>query len=289
MKNFKLVSLLSLAVGLSAGCGPGIMTDDDDTPSPTCTSKVEDNLLVVQCSGDDKPSIVTLPAAPAPIAGSPGEDGEDAPLVLSSSSPATSCANGGTKFQFFQDDGDGVVGIEDVLLSESEVCNGSNGSDGVAGNDGADGSDGVDGSDGISLVSSSRMATLAECSTGGSAVDIYADIDASGTVTLSDSLQAGLVACNGAVGAAGTNGTNGTSATMVATTLSSQSTCYNLGDNIFVRRTSNSSSSVYTSASCSSTLASGFGRSSNEVYSSGNILLIWEGSGSSTVVRKLVF
>ena len=58
------------------------------------------------------------------------------------------------------------------------------------------GTGGQPGSNGHGLATLNRLATTSECQYGGSAVDIYQDLDDSGTVTEGDKLSSTLFACN---------------------------------------------------------------------------------------------
>lgn len=62
---------------------------------------------------------------------------------------------------------------------------------------------GPEGLPGYSVVTEARPATAVECSTGGTVVDLYTDLDRSLDYSLGDTLQNSLVACNGLIGPPG--------------------------------------------------------------------------------------
>lgn len=71
------------------------------------------------------------------------------------------------------------------------------------------GDDGRDGSNGHSLVSQFNEASELECSSGGSRLDIYVDLDDSLSASEADVYQSSMIACNGANGLQGLPGAPG--------------------------------------------------------------------------------
>jgi hypothetical protein len=93
---------------------------------------------------------------------------------------------------------DGTSGVDGI--------NGQNGTNGI---DGQDGADGLDGTNGHSLVSRFRSASLFECWTGGTRLDIYIDMDDNLFLSHGDRYQNSLIACDGKNGRDGRNGRDG--------------------------------------------------------------------------------
>jgi hypothetical protein len=75
---------------------------------------------------------------------------------------------------------------------------------------GDNGKDGTNGANGHSLVSQFISASELECSTGGTRLDIYLDLDDNLSLNEEDLYQGSLVACNGANGLNGVQGLQGT-------------------------------------------------------------------------------
>lgn len=189
---------------------------------------------------------------------------------------------------------------------------GSSGRAGIDGQSGVDGSSGAAGQEGEtgsagprghSVVAKARTATILECTqTPGTAVDFYLDKDDSLNWTPGDVLQAGVVTCNGMAGVNGTNGSNGsdgapgsagTNATMVSISLSATA-CQAAATGIWVRRDGDQAS-LYTASDCNIPSTINMGNNvaltaqANEVYTSGNTVLIVEGQGANMVLKKLVY
>jgi hypothetical protein len=204
-----------------------------------------------------------------------------------------------------------------LMLSACAGKDGTSGKDGLNGNPGAPGTPGLiglpggNGNNGHSIVALQRAATNVECTqTQGKAVDFYVDLDDSFTVTAGDLLQAGIVACNGLNGTDGTDGqdgadgqtgaqgipgTPGSNATMTTVPLVAVFSCIFVHNSIYARKSSETDVGLYTDSNCTSqnqivdanlvTMNS----ARNEVYTTGNILLILEGTGTSMVIKKLVY
>lgn len=158
------------------------------------------------------------------------------------------------------------------------------------GANGENGQDGQDGQNGKSLVSQARIATSLECpSSAGSAVDIYLDNDDSGAVSLGDSFQSGLVACNGVNGQNAVANTTGYDFT-------NTTACINLGEGFSGKKSSSSSSSVrlYIGATCAGSILNELSEGGDEIFSpSASVLFILEGANSGLmaplVIRKVKY
>jgi hypothetical protein len=162
--------------------------------------------------------------------------------------------------------------------------------DGANGENGQDGQNGSNGLNGKSLVSQARIATSLECpSSAGSAVDIYVDNDNSGTVSLGDSFQSGLVACNGINGQNAVANTTGYDFT-------NTTACIDLGEGFSGKKSSSSSNSVrlYIGATCAGSTLNELSEGGDEIFSpSASVLFILEGANSGLmaplVIRKVKY
>lgn len=134
---------------------------------------------------------------------------------------------------------------------------------GPGGSDGADstvpgpvGPSGSDGDDAINVVSANRALLATECvGVGGTAVDFYADLDASANVSAGDAYQSSLVSCNGN---AGSNGSDGSDATLnsVKYDLAGAAVCYAIPNTSYSFKKVNATSNevkVWANATCANT------------------------------------
>lgn len=155
--------------------------------------------------------------------------------------PATSveCPAGGAAYVLFDDQNqNGLIDVEEDVLSRQIVCNGEDGEDGSSGSDGSNGSNGANGQDGFTtLFNMDRVATGLNACASGSGLQISAGVDGnrSGVLDGSEISQA-QVLCdgqNGAVGAAGPAGMNGVSM-VYQTVAASVNQCASGGSNILM-------------------------------------------------------
>lgn len=129
------------------------------------------------------------------VDGTNGSDGQD---VIVISTPATSCANGGSTLQFGHDgnnDGD-LSDIEDEILSSITICNGLNGTDGSNGTNGFN-----------TIISTKAEDPGDNCSNGGIEFTVGLDINANNTIDAGEEVGTYYV-CNGNNGSNGSDGNN---------------------------------------------------------------------------------
>lgn len=156
----------------------------------------------------------------------------------------------------------GVCPTGGVLINDIPVCNGHPGHPGVG------------------LVSVSRPATPLECPiNGGSATDIYRDLDFNGIVSPSDVLVSGLVACNG----------NNALTPVKVFNLNHSHACIQLSIDISFDKPSPTSNNVriYNSLHCSGTPIATLSPTGNEVLITNDYLLILEGTNGGAGMTSL--
>ncbi len=160
---------------------------------------------------------------------------------------------------------------------------------GQAGRDGTDGLNGTpghDGNNGHSIVTQSPGTLPFVCANGGSAVDLYMDMDDDLAVSSADVFQSTVFACNGANGADGQDGADGatgpqgpqgptgpqgpagSSGTVTVVSFPSDTTCRALGGGYYGQKQNSSSDNVriYTASNCSGSYLQQLNSSGNEVY-----------------------
>lgn len=187
---------------------------------------------------------------------------------------------------------------------------GSNGANGLDGAPGIPGTPGQDGSDGHSIVAQSPGTLPVICTNGGSAVDLYMDMDYDLAVSVGDVFQSTVFACNGLNGADGQDGEDGQdgatgpqgpqgpqgpaggwSGSVTAVNFANDTTCRNLGGGYYGRKQNSNSSSVrfYTTSNCSGSNIQELSPSSNELFwtSTSNVFSI-EGNSSSMNVYRII-
>ncbi|MFT6797274.1 MAG: surface protein [Maribacter sp.] len=131
--------------------------------------------------------------------GANGLNGEDG---LSIGMESLVLANGCTQIRFFTDTNtNGTLDTGEAILSEFELCNGT---DGTNGNDGANGSDGVDGNS-IGVIFNESTS----CSNGGKTYTFYVDSNGNGALDTAETIITQDTICNGADGTNGENGADG--------------------------------------------------------------------------------
>jgi hypothetical protein len=252
--------------------------------------------LMTACvnKGGDSPSPTPGPI-PTSQPGANGSDGKSV-FVLEEDANVDECEAGGVKHTFYVDeDRTSSFTDADTILSTSIICNGVQGETGadsdVVGPSGTNGTNGANGTNGHSIVSNSRTATGGECGTGGTALDVYTDLDDSLTYTVGDTLQNTLVACTGA---AGPTGAQGSSATANITTINSlTTTCVAAGTHfVRLRQAASCDVDVYTTnTNCSGQLSrvKRLTASADEFYWTGaNQLLTVECSTTNVVTVKVI-
>lgn len=174
---------------------------------------------------------------------------------------------------------------------------------GPAGQPGAPGEVGAPGHSAVSL---SRAASELECEVSGTAVDVYLDLDDSLSVTEGDTLQSGLVACNGANGLDGADGANGvdgadgsdgqdgadgadgedgTNATAVMTAYTIGSSCQVIHSGWSAKKHDSDSVKVYSNESCSGSSETLDDDNDDMFVISNSVVLLYQ----NLVIRKLVF
>lgn len=149
-----------------------------------------------------------------------------------------------------------------VLINDNPVCNGSVGYPG------------------ISLVSVSRAATALECpNSGGTAVDIYRDIDFNGIVSDEDVLQSGVVACNG----------HNFLTPINVFHMANTTTCYQIATSLSINKSSATSNSVrvFNSTNCSGSVLATLLSDGNEVFITDNVLIILDGTNAGSGLTAL--
>jgi hypothetical protein len=151
---------------------------------------------------------------------------------------------------------------------------GPQGDPGLPGAPGTPGQPGQDGNDGHSLVTLSPGTLPIICVNGGSAIDIYLDVDDDLVATINDLYQSTVFACNGSNGQDGEDGETGppgppgSSGTMVAINFPSDTSCRNIGGGYYARKQNSSSDTVrvYADSSCVGTVLQSMTSSGNEVF-----------------------
>ena len=133
--------------------------------------------------------------------GEDGEDGEDGISVKVYTTPATDCNNGGTTFIFYLDTNDNDMKDDDeMIVTETTICNGEDGADGENGEDGEDGANGGDGEDGADadpLGVQITEASTEDCPAGGIEITIFRDSNANGTLEDTETVLDTAVICDG--------------------------------------------------------------------------------------------
>ncbi|MEO8836046.1 MAG: hypothetical protein ABI364_04850 [Caldimonas sp.] len=141
--------------------------------------------------------------------GNDGTNGQTALVSMAAVAAGASCATGGTAVSVGLDtNGDGVLGASEVT-STKYVCNGADGATGIAGSagatgatgsTGATGATGTSGTSGTNGVSALAALTLevpgANCTRGGTRVDVGADSNANGVLDAAEVTSTQYI-CNG--------------------------------------------------------------------------------------------
>lgn len=118
--------------------------------------------------------------------GEDGSDGEDAVSIKVVTSTATDCSNGGTTFTFYLDANNNNQKDEgEVVVTETTICNGE------------DGSDGQNGEDAEPLGVQITDASTEDCPAGGQQITIFRDSDSDGILDESEEILDTAVICNG--------------------------------------------------------------------------------------------
>lgn len=118
--------------------------------------------------------------------GEDGSDGEDAVSIKVVTSAATDCSNGGTTFTFYLDANNNNQKDEgEVVVTETTICNGE------------DGSDGQNGEDAEPLGVQITDASTEDCPAGGQEITIFRDSDSDGVLDESEEILDTAVVCNG--------------------------------------------------------------------------------------------
>ncbi|TLP80116.1 BspA family leucine-rich repeat surface protein [Maribacter sp. ACAM166] len=131
--------------------------------------------------------------------GADGANGLDGEAGLAISMEQIVLANGCAQIRFFTDTNtNGTLDAEEALISEFELCNGT---DGTNGNDG---SDGVNGNS-IGVIFNESTS----CSNGGKTYTFYVDSNGNGALDTAEAIITQDTICNGADGTDGENGIDG--------------------------------------------------------------------------------
>ncbi|TLP80117.1 BspA family leucine-rich repeat surface protein [Maribacter sp. ACAM166] len=134
--------------------------------------------------------------------GADGANGLDGEAGLAISMEQIVLANGCAQIRFFTDTNtNGTLDAEEALISEFELCNGT---DGTNGNDGTNGTEGVNGNS-IGVIFNESTS----CSNGGKTYTFYVDSNGNGALDTAEAIITQDTICNGADGTDGENGIDG--------------------------------------------------------------------------------